>query len=596
MKSIIKGKYIKKFNRDASGFDFEVHSITEKVICYLSQLNGKDSFGLQIEVGENKEINLYAVADKKSALNVDDINWMFDGFAYLQKNEETKHSNRGDSEWIYALGFSKGDIDRSESYINPAYLDKLFLEMAISGIKLRVFVRADTEPAGQIFIISPKEFSLRQKTLISLAFRDLDLIRFEDCDTRELDLCISYMSYLLDKLLIEYDRDKFAEEDDDEDFGAEFMDILIDDSDPSVCFPDEDSDVQNIGSPILIENMDFSVRTYNCLKRAQINDSEQLRKMSKEDLQKVRNLGEKGIDEIREKLHSLFDDVIPDTASQSYMEQLDKLIGLDEVKEQVRRITAFARMKKAMGEAESKQLSMALNMEFTGNPGTAKTTVARILAGLFNEIGLLSSSDIVEVGRSDLVAGYVGQTAKKVKDVFAKAKGRLLFIDEAYTLLECRKNDFGDEAIDTIVQEMENHREETIVIFAGYPDKMAEFFERNPGLRSRVPFSINFRDYESETLAKISAMEASKRGFDISDEAYDKVISLCTEASKKAGFGNGRFCRNLVENAILNYAYRNYQDDSNESNVSPLVLETSDFQMPQGFDRANIEKKFGFVG
>ena len=106
MKSIIKGKYIKKFNRDASGFDFEVHSITEKVICYLSQLNGKDSFGLQIEVGENKEINLYAVADKKSALNVDDINWMFDGFAYLQKNEETKHFNRGDSEWIYALGFS----------------------------------------------------------------------------------------------------------------------------------------------------------------------------------------------------------------------------------------------------------------------------------------------------------------------------------------------------------------------------------------------------------------------------------------------------------------------------------------------------------
>jgi SpoVK/Ycf46/Vps4 family AAA+-type ATPase len=278
------------------------------------------------------------------------------------------------------------------------------------------------------------------------------------------------------------------------------------------------------------------------------------------------------------------------------MEQLDKLIGLDEVKEQVRRITAFARMKKAMGEVGSKQLSMALNMEFTGNPGTAKTTVARILAGLFNEIGLLNSSDIVEVGRSDLVAGYVGQTAKKVKDVFAKAKGRLLFIDEAYTLLECRKNDFGDEAIDTIVQEMENHREETIVIFAGYPDKMAEFFERNPGLRSRVPFSINFKDYESETLAEISAMEASKRGFDISEEAYGKVISLCGEASKKPGFGNGRFCRNLVENAILNYAYRKYQDDASEVNPDLLILDTSDFQMPQGFDRTKVEKKFGFAG
>ena len=162
---------------------------------------------------------------------------------------------------------------------------------------------------------------------------------------------------------------------------------------------------------------------------------------------------------------------------------------------------------------------MVLNMEFIGNPGTAKTTVARITAGILHEIGLLPTSELVEVGRADLVAKYTGQTADKVKEVFQKAKGKLLFIDEAYALTDCWENSYGDEAISTIVQEMENNREDTVVIFAGYPDKMNEFFSRNPGLRSRVPFTIRFSDYSAEEMAQIVEAEAKKRGFSLMPEA-----------------------------------------------------------------------------
>jgi SpoVK/Ycf46/Vps4 family AAA+-type ATPase len=238
---------------------------------------------------------------------------------------------------------------------------------------------------------------------------------------------------------------------------------------------------------------------------------------------------------------------------------------------------------------------MALNTEFSGNPGTAKTTVARILAGIFHEIGLLESADIVEVGRSDLIAGYVGQTAPKVRDVFKKADGKLLFIDEAYSLVDASKNDFGDEAIDTIVQEMENRRDRTIVIFAGYPDRMAEFFDRNPGLRSRVPFSVKFSDYPVETLVKIAESEASKRGFAITADAVSKVNTICAEAASQPQFGNGRFCRNLVENAILNFASRNFGSESATAMPEALDLIPDDFAMPTLPEKPKPAKKFGFV-
>ena len=215
-------------------------------------------------------------------------------------------------------------------------------------------------------------------------------------------------------------------------------------------------------------------------------------------------------------------------------------------------------------------------MEFVGNPGTAKTTVARIVAGLLKEIGIIKTGEFIEVGRADLIAQYVGQTAPMVQNVFQRAKGGVLFIDEAYSLLEEGRGRFGDEAINMIVQEMENNRKDTIVIFAGYPDEMDEFFLRNPGLRSRVPFRVRFDNYTTDELADICELEAGKRGFltDINAKAFIKEI--CASSAKNVENGNGRFCRNLVEMAVLNFALRNYGGDEVEADIE-YILKREDF-------------------
>lgn len=203
----------------------------------------------------------------------------------------------------------------------------------------------------------------------------------------------------------------------------------------------------------------------------------------------------------------------------------------------------------------------SMHMVFTGNPGTAKTTVARLFAQIMKDNGLLTKGDLYEVGRADIVGQFVGQTAPLVKKHFNMAKGSVLFIDEAYSLVDDRNGLYGDEAINTIVQEMENNRSDLVVIFAGYPDKMEEFLNKNPGLRSRIAFHVNFDDYSTDELIDIADLMIKKTGFKFTGEAHKKLGEVFDAARKKQDFGNGRYVRNLIELSSLKQASRLAKSD-----------------------------------
>ena len=621
MRNYINGIYGKKLTYVCFKDRHLPGGIFERFESYSGSLKKEDRLGLQFVPGE-EGINLFVVTDNKTSLNHEDLCWIFNGYATVRKGAPVRANFTNSKREIFVLAKGKYFGKDSYDYYDSDNVKDLFAEMKKTGARMQILTGIDEDYNGCIFLSVPGKMSTKLKAIIKVTFKVLEAVPFSDKCKADYALPCYYIDSYVSGLLREANDANKTEskpekkaDDDDEDDEDDFLPFDIDDSPDSIFdgIPEEsvDDDGEDEFSnrdakkdtpaqknPTL-EELGFTVRTYNSLKRAGINDLKTLHSGHISIGMPFRNLGPKGVAEIKEtiaKYQTVAEDASEEsTAKVSHMEELDSLIGLENVKEQVRKIAAYARMKKAMGAQGKGKLSMALNTEFSGNPGTAKTTVARILAGIFHEIGLLESDDIVEVGRSDLIAGYVGQTAPKVRDVFKKADGKLLFIDEAYSLVDFSKNDFGDEAIDTIVQEMENRRDRTIVIFAGYPDRMAEFFERNPGLRSRVPFSVKFSDYPVETLVKIAESEASKRGFAITADAVSKVNSICAEATSQPQFGNGRFCRNLVENAILNFASRNFGSESATAMPEAMDLIPDDFAMPTLPEKAKPAKKFGFV-
>ena len=602
-------------------------------------LPGNGFLGWQMN-SDKAGLRAFAFSKGDVKMTSGDFGWIFEEYADVEAQAPDSFEDLyRDFPKVYVLRHMPGISDELRTFRSrhlPSedtdYLRDVVRAVKESGGVVRIVVETGHDSQGVILFCLAEEMTLQMRTLLSLAFPDtvLEEADMADADTdfglpakylmesmkRLLEVFLLEESLLLDSIEDPSTEESFSEESSTEDLSTE--DSSLDSEDPAYRFHWEDEDdldaAYGYADPeeydaedpaahsqpgaggksgggetsdqepdsLFLDELDLSVRTYVCLNRAGIYTLGDLRKMSREDLAKIRNLGSRSLEEVINKLASMGLSLQGEQQPPSSSQMLAQLIGLKDVKEQVRKIAAFARMKKDMETLGRTSVPVALNMEFVGNPGTAKTTVARILAGIFKEIGILSSSQIVETGRADLVAGYIGQTAINVKSVFKRARGKLLFIDEAYSLASDSQRDFGYEAINTIVQEMENSRSDTVVVFAGYPEEMENFFSMNPGLRSRVPFRISFPDYSTDEMAQIVTLEAQKRGFSLCPRALEKAVSLCGEAKQRSDAGNGRFCRNLVENAILGYALRVYGEGTEAADGAEkdFILAEEDFSLP----------------
>lgn len=259
---------------------------------------------------------------------------------------------------------------------------------------------------------------------------------------------------------------------------------------------------------------------------------------------------------------------------EEYIAELNSLTGLVNVKEDVNALINLMKVQKMREERGLKHTSVNKHLVFMGNPGTGKTTVARLLSKIYKAIGVVEKGHLVEVDRSGLVCGYVGQTATKTAEVIESALGGVLFVDEAYTLTNNKgQGDFGQEAVDTLLKAMEDHRDDLIVIVAGYTDLMEEFLESNPGLRSRFNKFINFEDYTADEQIEILINNCKKQDYMLSRDALDTAREFFNERCKNKpdSFANARDVRNYLEKAISNQATRVVNLENVDRNILAMI-------------------------
>ena len=560
-------------------FNGEVYGVSDRFMTYGMYLKEGETLGFEIVMKPGEPYQNYIYLDSDKEVCADEFDWIFGNYAkvipdkYILEDKTPKNDRiKYRAVACESMNINFRDDDILYKIHKSEYFEAMCKEISEVGGHISVIIKAGGNKdgnAGSIIFDFPQKISQKLKSLISMVFYGcvLEEVRDEVSDNSiSKNNLRGYIIILLKVLGLQQKLDKDS-----------------------------------------IDNLELGVRSYNSLKKANITSIKKLLEMSDEELLKVRNLGRKNVAEIRTQLieknyisscedeffenmeilefHPISEDIFDDIVDKrNYMDELQALVGIKSAKDQVKKILAFAKMRKAMEEKGEQLEPITLNMEFVGNPGTAKTTVARIVAGVLKEIGIITSGEFIEVGRADLVAQYVGQTAPMVKSVFNRAKGGVLFIDEAYSLLDKGNGRFGDEALNMIVQEMENNRKDTIVIFAGYPDEMDEFFLRNPGLRSRVPFRVRFDDYTTDELSDICELEAGKRGFLIDKNAKEIIKEICESSKQNIENGNGRFCRNLVEKAVLNFALRNYGGDEAAENIE-YILKKEDFNDITVFNR-----------
>ncbi len=283
--------------------------------------------------------------------------------------------------------------------------------------------------------------------------------------------------------------------------------------------------------------------------------------------------------------------VVRDTRVDEVLEELDhELIALAPVKRRIREIAALLVIDRLRAEMGISSERPTLHMSFTGSPGTGKTTVALRMASILHRLGYIEKGHLVSVTRDDLVGQYVGHTAPKTKDVVKRALGGVLFIDEAYYLhRQENERDYGQEAVEVLLQVMESERENLVVIMAGYHDRMEEFFQANPGMGSRVAHHIRFPDYNADELLQIAELMVDRQGYEISDEGTEALLDYIERRLDRPRFAHGRSIRNAIERARMRQAMRLFESNRKLTKRDLITIEPEDIRQSSVFSDTEEE-------